>query len=75
MIPPSFEYARPGSVEETVRVLSEGGEDAKVLVEADRVCCRCSGSGWPFPNWWWTSVAFPGWPGCARRARPSSSAR
>ncbi|MFE3031957.1 FAD binding domain-containing protein [Streptomyces canus] len=31
MIPPSFEYARPGSVEETVRVLSEGGEDAKVL--------------------------------------------
>ncbi|MEU0941602.1 xanthine dehydrogenase family protein subunit M [Streptomyces canus] len=31
MIPPSFEYARPASVEETVRVLSEGGEDAKVL--------------------------------------------
>lgn len=31
MIPPSFDYARPSSVEETVRVLSEGGEDAKVL--------------------------------------------
>lgn len=31
MIPPSFDYARPGSVEEAVRVLSEGGEDAKVL--------------------------------------------
>ncbi|MEU9170467.1 xanthine dehydrogenase family protein subunit M [Streptomyces sp. NPDC048420] len=31
MIPPTFEYARPGSVEEAVRALSGAGEDAKVL--------------------------------------------
>ncbi|WP_326660799.1 xanthine dehydrogenase family protein subunit M [Streptomyces canus] len=31
MIPPSFDYIRPSSVEEAVRALSEGGEDAKVL--------------------------------------------
>ncbi|MFJ9009606.1 FAD binding domain-containing protein [Streptomyces canus] len=31
MIPPSFDYTRPNSVEEAVRALSEGGEDAKVL--------------------------------------------
>jgi aerobic carbon-monoxide dehydrogenase medium subunit len=31
MIPPSFDYTRPSSVEEAVRALSEGGEDAKVL--------------------------------------------
>ncbi|MDT0478753.1 FAD binding domain-containing protein [Streptomyces doebereineriae] len=31
MIPPSFDYSRPSSVEEAVRALSEGGEDAKVL--------------------------------------------
>ncbi|QOV40619.1 xanthine dehydrogenase family protein subunit M [Streptomyces ferrugineus] len=31
MIPPAFEYARPRSVDEAVRALAEGGEDAKVL--------------------------------------------
>ncbi|MEU0409589.1 xanthine dehydrogenase family protein subunit M [Streptomyces griseorubiginosus] len=31
MIPPTFDYARPSSVEDAVRVLAEGGEDAKVL--------------------------------------------
>ncbi|MET7477998.1 xanthine dehydrogenase family protein subunit M [Streptomyces sp. NPDC005648] len=31
MIPPAFEYARPASVDEAVRALADGGEDAKVL--------------------------------------------
>ncbi|MFC0546885.1 FAD binding domain-containing protein [Kutzneria chonburiensis] len=31
MIPSSFEYARPSTVEEAVRALAEAGEDAKVL--------------------------------------------
>ncbi|NEB03549.1 xanthine dehydrogenase family protein subunit M [Streptomyces sp. SID13726] len=31
MIPPTFDYARPSSVEEAVRALAETGEDAKVL--------------------------------------------
>ncbi|MFF7981455.1 FAD binding domain-containing protein [Streptomyces sp. NPDC007901] len=31
MIPPAFEYARPASVDETVRVLADAGEEAKVL--------------------------------------------
>ncbi|GLW46712.1 carbon-monoxide dehydrogenase medium subunit [Streptomyces sp. NBRC 14336] len=31
MIPPAFDYARPGTVEEAVRALADGGEDAKVL--------------------------------------------
>ncbi|MFI9173794.1 FAD binding domain-containing protein [Streptomyces lincolnensis] len=31
MIPPAFEYARPGSVEEAVRTLADAGEEAKVL--------------------------------------------
>ena len=31
MIPASFDYVRPGSVDEAVRALAEAGEDAKVL--------------------------------------------
>ncbi|MEV6172388.1 xanthine dehydrogenase family protein subunit M [Streptomyces sp. NPDC051954] len=31
MIPPAFDYARPSSVDEAVRVLADAGEDAKVL--------------------------------------------
>ncbi|MFG3288482.1 FAD binding domain-containing protein [Streptomyces sp. NPDC048179] len=31
MIPPAFEYARPASVDEAVRVLADAGEEAKVL--------------------------------------------
>ncbi|SCF75979.1 carbon-monoxide dehydrogenase medium subunit, partial [Streptomyces sp. DconLS] len=31
MIPPAFEYARPESVEEAVRLLGEAGDEAKVL--------------------------------------------
>ncbi|PBC59567.1 carbon monoxide dehydrogenase [Streptomyces sp. Tue6028] len=31
MIPPAFEYTRPTSVDEAVRTLADGGEDAKVL--------------------------------------------
>lgn len=31
MIPPAFDYARPGSVDEAVRVLADAGEEAKVL--------------------------------------------
>ncbi|WLW49934.1 FAD binding domain-containing protein [Streptomyces sp. YU58] len=31
MIPPAFEYARPGNVEEAVRALADAGEEAKVL--------------------------------------------
>lgn len=31
MIPASFEYARPSTVEDAVRALADGGEDAKVL--------------------------------------------
>ena len=31
MIPAEFEYVAPTSVEEAVRVLTEAGEDAKVL--------------------------------------------
>ncbi|MFJ6662594.1 FAD binding domain-containing protein [Streptomyces sp. NPDC091383] len=31
MIPPAFEYARPGTVEEAVRLLGEAGDEAKVL--------------------------------------------
>ncbi|MFJ9927679.1 carbon-monoxide dehydrogenase medium subunit [Streptomyces misionensis] len=31
MIPPAFEYARPQSVEEAVRLLGEAGDEAKVL--------------------------------------------
>src|SRR5215212_10873354 len=31
MIPPKFEYVRPGSVQEAVAALAEHGEDAKVL--------------------------------------------
>ena len=42
MIPAKFDYVRPGSVDEAIRALAEGGDDAKVLVEheqrlADRV--------------------------------------
>jgi carbon-monoxide dehydrogenase medium subunit len=31
MIPASFEYVRPGSLDEAVRALAEGGEEAKVI--------------------------------------------
>jgi aerobic carbon-monoxide dehydrogenase medium subunit len=31
MIPGKFEYVRPGSVDEAVRALTDGGEDAKVI--------------------------------------------
>lgn len=31
MIPPAFDYVRPRTVEEAVRALADGGEDAKVL--------------------------------------------
>lgn len=31
MIPPAFDYARPTTVDEAVRALADGGEDAKVL--------------------------------------------
>ena len=31
MIPAAFEYTRPASVDEAVRALAEGGEDAKVI--------------------------------------------
>ncbi|MET9237608.1 xanthine dehydrogenase family protein subunit M [Streptomyces cellulosae] len=31
MIPPAFDYVRPHTVEEAVRALADGGEDAKVL--------------------------------------------
>ncbi|GAB2782897.1 xanthine dehydrogenase family protein subunit M [Streptomyces chlorus] len=31
MIPPAFDYARPTSLDEALRVLADGGEDAKVL--------------------------------------------
>jgi aerobic carbon-monoxide dehydrogenase medium subunit len=31
MIPPAFEYTRPPSLEEAVRALADGGEDAKVI--------------------------------------------
>ena len=31
MIPPEFDYAAPESLEEAIRLLSEGGEDAKLL--------------------------------------------
>lgn len=31
MIPPVFDYARPGSVDEAVRTLADAGEDGKVL--------------------------------------------
>ncbi|MFK0150891.1 FAD binding domain-containing protein [Streptomyces sp. NPDC090493] len=31
MIPPAFEYTRPGDVDEAVRALADAGEDAKVL--------------------------------------------
>ena len=31
VIPPEFEYAAPETLEEAIRLLSEGGEDAKVL--------------------------------------------
>jgi carbon-monoxide dehydrogenase medium subunit len=31
MIPASFEYTRPGSLDEAIRALAEGGEDAKVI--------------------------------------------
>ncbi len=31
MIPPSFDYARPSTVQEAVAALAQGGEDAKVL--------------------------------------------
>ena len=31
MIPAKFDYVKPGSVEEAVRALAEGGEDAKII--------------------------------------------
>ena len=31
MIPPEFEYTAPESLEDALRALAEGGEDAKVL--------------------------------------------
>jgi carbon-monoxide dehydrogenase medium subunit len=31
MIPAKFEYVRPGSVDEAVRALADGGEDAKII--------------------------------------------
>jgi carbon-monoxide dehydrogenase medium subunit len=31
MIPAKFDYVRPGSVQEAIRALAEGGEDAKVI--------------------------------------------
>jgi len=31
MIPASFEYVRPGSLDEVIRALADGGEDAKVI--------------------------------------------
>jgi carbon-monoxide dehydrogenase medium subunit len=31
MIPASFEYTRPGSLDEAIRALADGGEDAKVI--------------------------------------------
>src|SRR6266699_5519261 len=31
MIPAKFDYVRPGSVDEAVRALADGGEDAKII--------------------------------------------
>jgi len=31
MIPAKFDYTKPGSVDEAVRALADGGEDAKVI--------------------------------------------
>ena len=31
MIPAKFDYTRPGSLDEAVRALADGGEDAKVI--------------------------------------------
>ena len=31
MIPAKFDYVKPGSVEEAVTALAEGGEDAKII--------------------------------------------
>ena len=31
MIPAKFDYVRPSSVDEAVRALADGGEDAKVI--------------------------------------------
>src|SRR5580658_6344553 len=31
MIPAKFDYVRPGSVDEAIRALAEGGDDAKVI--------------------------------------------
>src|SRR5215475_3697883 len=31
MIPAKFEYVKPGSIDEAVRALAEGGEDAKII--------------------------------------------
>ena len=31
MIPAKFDYVKPGSVEEAIAALAEGGEDAKII--------------------------------------------
>ena len=31
MIPAKFDYVKPGSVDEAVRALADGGEDAKII--------------------------------------------
>ena len=31
MIPAKFDYVRPGTVDDAVRALTDGGEDAKII--------------------------------------------
>ena len=68
MIPAKFDYVRPGSVDEAVSALADGGEDAKVIAGGQSLLpllrLRLA-----YPSCWSTSAASPS---CAASATPAT---
>jgi len=73
MKPVAFEYARPASVGEAVRMLATNAE-AKVLA-GGQTLGRCSICGWRSRRCWWTSRVSRSWPPSPRTQTRSPSAR
>ena len=60
MKPPSFEYARPITLDEALSPLAQAGDEAGVLA-GDRVSCRCSTCAWRSRAWSSTSTGSRAW--------------
>lgn len=72
MIPAAFDYVRPDTIDEAVRTLHDGGEDAKVLAGGQSLIpilrLRLA-----FPNSSSTSAAFRSCAASARTPPPGRS--